>query len=381
MLLILIYISFISLGLPDSLLGSVWPSMHGALGVPLSFAGILSMLIAGSTIVSSGMSDPIIRRMGPAKVTVCSVLMTACALYGYSCTNHFVLLCLWSIPLGLGAGTVDTALNSYVATHYPARHMNWLYCFWGIGAALGPFLLARGLRAGGGWHAGYRVIGLMQFALTAVFALSLPLWKRADTAPLDENCAVQTPLRLTELLTLPGAVQGLCAFLCYCAIENTIGLWGSSYLVTVCALPGERAARWVSVFYLGITLGRLLSGFLTARLGDGRMIATGQALLACGVLALALARTPAALFLIGLGCAPIYPGLLHETPENFGCTHAQSVMGIEIASAYVGSTFMPPVFGILAERAGYWVLPVFLGGLLAVLFLMTAQLHRRAQPY
>lgn len=382
LLLVIIYVSFISLGLPDSLLGSAWPSMYESLGVSMSNAGIISMIIAGGTIISSLLSDRVIKKFGTGPVTFVSVLMTAVALMGFSFSNAFVLLCLWAIPLGLGAGAVDAALNNFVALHYEARHMNWLHCFWGVGASAGPVIMSYYLVQRGSWNAGYRIISFMQFALVLVLLMALPLWKKARGASDNREKSAPKALGIVQLTRLPGAKPILVAFFCYCSLETSVGLWGSSYLVAIRNITAETAARWISLYFLGITLGRFLSGFLAIKLAHKQMVRLGQLLIGFGVVLLLLPFSGlpliAGLFLIGLGCAPIYPSLLHETPDNFGSEYSQSIMGMQMACAYAGTTFMPPLFGILAARISYGIFPLYLSALLVLMVFMVKLLYNKA---
>lgn len=382
LLLTVIYAAFISLGLPDSLLGSAWPSMYMDLGFPIASAGIISMFISGGTILSSLLSDRVIRRFGIGMVTFVSVTLTAIALLGFSFSTSFMMLCLCTIPLGLGAGSVDAGLNNFVALHYKAKHMSWLHCFWGVGASLGPIMMSYSLTQWQSWHDGYRVISFIQFALVVVLLFSLPLWKKAIPAKSQSKEIHQQVLPITQLIRLPGAKQVLIAFFCYCAIETTVGLWGTSYLVTIRGIPAVTAASWISLFYFGITSGRLLSGFLAMKLRHKQMVQLGQLLIAAGIIVLLL-PIPAqflllGFFLIGIGCAPIYPSLLHETPNNFGSQYSQSVMGVQMACAYVGTTFMPPLFGFLGARMGYGLFPFFVGGLLLTMIFMVIFLYKKA---
>ncbi len=378
-LLIIIYIAFISLGLPDSLLGSAWPSMYEGMNVPVSYAGIVSMIIAGGTIVSSLASDKIIRKFGTGAVTAVSVCMTAAALFGFSISGQFWQLCLWAVPYGLGAGSVDAALNNFVALHYESRHMSWLHCFWGIGATAGPYIMGICLTGGFGWNFGYLSISVIQFVLTAMLLLSLPMWKKMSQKAEEEHEKHQE-LGIMKLLKLPGAKAVLCAFLCYCALESTTGLWASSYLVLEKGISAEKAAAWASLFYLGITIGRLISGFITHKLGDKNMVRLGQIIAGVGVLILFLPLseyvTLVGLIAIGLGCAPIYPSLLHETPDNFGPELSQAIMGIQMACAYVGSTFMPPVFGLIVEHISIQFYPLYLLLFVAIMVIMVEKLNR-----
>jgi fucose permease len=382
LLLIIIYLSFISLGLPDSLLGSAWPSMYTSLKVPLYYAGFISIIIASGTVVSSIFSERIIRRFGTGTVTAVSVLMTAAALMGFSFFHVFIVLCLLAVPLGLGAGSVDSALNNYVALHYKARHMSWLHCFWGIGASIGPIIMSASLKNNNSWHLGYRTIGIIQFCLVLILFLSLPLWENKNRKTQEEAVQGQ-PIKRSKLFHIPGIKQVLIAFFCYCAIESITGLWGSSYLVMVKNISPKIAAQWIALYYIGITTGRFISGFITMQLTSRQMIRLGQGIIACGVVVLLLPLGNKALlpgfFLIGLGCAPIFPSLLHETPENFGKVHSQAIMGIQMASAYMGATLMPPLFGRIASNIGFTIFPLSMGVLLILKIVMTELLHKKVQ--
>lgn len=364
LLLALIYVSFISLGLPDSLLGSAWPQMQESLGVSLSLGGVISFLITASTILSSLVSHQVIQRFGTGAVTMCSVTMTALALFGFSLSNSFFALCLWAIPYGLGAGSVDAALNNFVALHCKAKHMSWLHCFWGIGATGGPYIMGLCLSRGMGWQAGYRTISFLQMALTLILLLSLPLWKKQEL-PLSggETVRPQTP-QWGKLLKRPGVKAALTAFFFYSALELTTGLWGSSYMVAVRGISPETAAKWISLFYLGITAGRFFSGFLTLRFSDDAMVRLGEGTAIVGILLMLLPLHNLflclGLILTGLGCAPIYPSLLHATPQRFGKSLSQSLMGTQMAISYLGSTTMPPVSGFLSEKISMGLYPVLL---------------------
>lgn len=364
LLLALIYVSFISLGLPDSLLGSAWPQMQESLGVSLSLGGVISFLITASTILSSLMSHQVIQRFGTGAVTMCSVALTALALFGFSLSNSFFALCLWAIPYGLGAGSVDAALNNFVALHCKAKHMSWLHCFWGIGATGGPYIMGLCLSRGMGWQAGYRTISFLQMALTLILLLSLPLWKKQEL-PLSggETVRPQTP-QWGKLLKRPGVKAALTAFFFYSALELTTGLWGSSYMVAVRGISPETAAKWISLFYLGITAGRFFSGFLTLRFSDDAMVRLGEITAIVGILLILLPLHNLflclGLILTGLGCAPIYPSLLHATPQRFGKSLSQSLMGTQMAISYLGSTTMPPVSGFLSEKISMGLYPILL---------------------
>ena len=362
LLLAIIYLAFISLGLPDALLGSAWPSMYVQFGVPVSYAGAISMIIAVGTVVSALMSDALTRRLGTGRVTAISVLLTAAALFGFSISSSFWMLCLWAVPYGIGAGCVDAALNNFVALHYASRHMSWLHCMWGIGASVGPYVMGYALSGGHGWPAGYRYIAVIQAALTVILLLSLPMWKRGVQAAQDGEEQGERP-GFRALIRTPGAKSIMLAFFCYSAIENASGLWASSFLVLHHGISEELAARFASLFYIGITAGRALCGFITAKLSDTSMIRLGQGVLLLGAALLIVPVDEAALaglVLIGLGCAPIYPSIIHSTPEHFGASRSQAMIGLEMASAYTGTTLMPPLFGLIANHIDVGLLPCFL---------------------
>lgn len=438
LLLAVIYLAFISLGLPDSLLGAAWPAMHEDLSAPLSYAGAVSMIIALGTILSSLASDRLTLRLGTGRVTAISVGMTAAALLGFSLSGSFYQLCLWAIPYGLGAGSVDAALNNYVALHYKSRHMSWLHAMWGVGASAGPCLMGLAIARGAGWAGGYAAVAALQTLLTLLLFCSLPLWKkqpgaaaRAKTAqstptqaqeipaqaqttqarqamPTQPQAAQATqtpqpqtaqtrdaretperrrPLPLAAVVRIRGAREVMLAFFCYCAIEQTSGLWASSFLHLSQGMSAERAAELAALFFLGITAGRVVSGFLTLRLSDARMIRLGQLLLLLGVLLLLLpadACAVAGLLLAGLGCAPIYPCIIHATPAHFGEERSQAVIGVEMAAAYIGTMLMPPLFGLLASHISVALLPLYLLALLTLMTAMTERLERktgqRARP-
>ena len=381
LLLAIIYLAFISLGLPDSLLGSAWPVMRLDFGAELSFAGVISMIIAAGTIVSSLLSERMTRRYGTALVTAVSVAMTAAALFGFSlCTTPFQL-CLWAVPYGLGAGAIDAALNNFVALHYSSRHMSWLHCFWGVGASISPYIMSAALLRSGSWQAGYRTVGVIPVVLTALLFFSLPLWKAADRKGDEGNGEAPPLLGLRGALRISGVPLILIAFCAYCGGETTAGLWASSYLVGARGIAPETAASFASLFYLGITFGRFLNGFVADRMGDRRMIRIGIAVMALGVVLILLPLRSdlpslAGLVIFGLGCAPVYPSIIHSTPANFGKENSQAIIGVQMASAYVGSTFMPPLFGLIAQHLSLKLFPIYLALLLLALLLMTEGLNR-----
>ena len=365
LLLAIIYLAFISLGLPDSLLGAAWPSMYPEFQVPVSYAGIISMVIALGTVISSLMSDRLTKRLGAGLVTAISVAMTALALFGFSFSHSFWMLILWSIPYGLGAGSVDAALNNYVALHYKSRHMSWPHCMWGVGASAGPYIMGFALSHGQNWNGGYRYIGILQVILTFILFISLPLWKKEKKDAASESDATSDHiLTLREIFAIPGAKSVMLMFFCYSAIEQTSGLWASSYLVLHKGVAPETAATFASLFYIGITIGRAISGFITMKLNDTQMIRLGQGIILLGVLALFLplgsTMSLIGFILIGLGCAPIYPCIIHSTPDHFGADRSQAIIGVQMASAYVGTCLMPPVFGLIANNITVALLPVYL---------------------
>lgn len=377
-LLAIIYLAFISLGLPDSLLGAAWPTMHLYFDVPISYAGWASMIIAACTIVSSLLSDRMTRRLGTGRVTAISVGMTAAALFGFSISRAYWMLLLWAVPYGLGAGSVDAALNNYVALHYKSRHMSWLHCFWGLGASIGPAIMGAAITRGMGWSGGYRIISVMQVVLTAILVLSLPLWKNRSDAAKSET---GKPMSLGQIIAVPGVKSVMVCFFCYCALEQTAGLWASTFLVLRWGVTAEQAATLAGLFYFGITAGRAVSGFATFRFNDKQMVRIGQSILLAGIalLILPISRLTAMIgfVAIGVGCAPVYPSLIHSTPDHFGADRSQAIIGVQMASAYLGTCLMPPLFGLIAAALSVRLMPVFLLILLAVMFVTHEQLNRR----
>lgn len=365
LLLIIIYLSFISLGLPDALLGSAWPSMYPQFDVPVSYAGMISMIIALGTVVSSLQSDRLTRKLGTGKVTAFSVALTAVALFGFSISHSFIALCLWAVPYGLGAGSVDASLNNYVALHYKSRHMSWLHCMWGVGASIGPYVMGAMLTGGKAWNSGYRVIAVLQVVLTAILLFSLPLWKKRPQLVTENGEEKEAKaMSIREVVALKGAKEILLCFFCYCAMEQTAGLWASSYLTLYKGVPAQTAAWFGSMFFIGITIGRALSGFVTMKLNDRQMIRLGEAIVAAGTVMMLLpfgeAVSLAGLIVIGFGCAPIYPCVIHSTPAHFGEDKSQAIIGIQMACAYVGTCLMPPLFGLIANHISVALLPVYL---------------------
>lgn len=385
LLLAVIYLAFISLGLPDSLLGSVWPTIYQEFNVPVSYAGAIFMIISAGTIFSSLQSDRLTKLLGTGKVTAFSVLMTAVALWGFSISSSYWMLVLWAIPYGLGAGSVDASLNNYVALHYKSHHMSWLHCMWGVGASIGPYIMSFALLNGQTWNMGYRYISLIQVVLTIIIMLSLPLWKKRPV--IDDVDGVQESenkkdkaLTLKEIVNIPGAKQVMLMFFCYCALEQTTGLWASSYLVLQHGFDLEIAASYASLFFIGITVGRAVSGFITMKINDKQMIYLGQVIILIGIILMCLPFghqvALVGLVTIGLGCAPIYPCIIHSTPTNFGADKSQAVIGVQMASAYVGNLLMPPLFGIIANHISVRLFPVYLLLILIVMVVMHIKLNK-----
>lgn len=377
LLLALIYVSFISLGLPDGLLGAAWPSMYQGLGVPVSGAGFLSMIICVGTIASSLSTDRLTRRLGTGKVTAFSVGLTALALLGFSFSREYWMLCLWAIPYGLGAGSVDASLNNYVALHYSSRHMSWLHCMWGVGAATGPYIVSLALSCGLHWPAGYQIVGLLQLLLTAILFISLKLWKKA---PGEEGPSVPA-LTLAQTLKIPGAGEVIVTFFCYCALEQTAALWCGTYLTLHAGLPEEAAAAFASLFFLGITFGRAVTGFVTLKLNDTQLIRLGMGIIALGIvtmlLPLGIHGSMAGLLLVGFGCAPVYPCIMHATPAHFGAARSQALMGIQTASAYIGTALMPPLFGLIANHLSISLMGIFLAVMLVFMVISHERLLKK----
>ncbi|MBQ5986284.1 MAG: MFS transporter [Clostridia bacterium] len=381
LLLAVIYLAFVSLGLPDSLLGAGWPVMHAFMGVPLSWAGVVSMIISGGTVLSSLLSERVTKKLGTKYVTVISVFLTAAALLGFSLSTRFWMLCLWAVPYGLGAGSIDAALNNYVALHYTSRHMSWLHCFWGVGTIVSPYVMSFALTHAT-WQAGYRIVSYIQFAITAILLLSLPLWRvNADKVSEGDR---RKPLGLAGALRIKGVPQLLLGFCCYCAAESTCMLWTASYLIATRGVSEERAAAFASLFFIGITAGRFLAGFITDRLGDRNMIRLGTAIMAVGIVTVAITPLPEIFALIGfvvigLGCAPVYPCIIHSTPYNFGPEHSQAIIGVQMASAYIGSTFAPPLFGFLSSLTGLWILPLYIALFAVVMIAMVERTYAKSE--
>lgn len=379
LLLAVIYIAFISLGLPDSLLGSAWPTIYSAFDVPLSYMGIVSMIISGGTIISGLMSERLTKKFGTRFVIIISILLTAAAMFGFSKSTAFYHLCLWGIPYGFGAGAIDAALNNYVALHYNSRHMSWLHCFWGVGTIVSPYIMSYALMHGA-WTSGYRAVSYIQFGIVIIMMLSLPLWKvNKDNSDRSDN---EKLLGIKGALKIKGVPYLLIGFMAYCAAEATTMLWASSFLEGARGVMKEDAAAFGALFFIGITAGRFFAGFISDRVGDNRMIRIGACIALCGALCIALPFKMSSVIgfiIIGLGCAPIYPCIIHSTPSNFGAENSQGIIGIQMASAYVGSTFMPPVFGVIANHISLKLMPVYLVFFLVLLLVMISKTEKKCR--
>lgn len=399
-LLLMIYLAFVSLGLPDALLGSAWPIMYQEFAVPVSYSGTVFMIICGGTILSSLNSEKLNCRFGTGKITAISVFLTAIALFGFSISHSFLMLCLFAIPYGLGAGSVDAALNHYVALHYSSRHMSWLHCMWGLGASVGPYIMGFVLQRGEPWNRGYLIVSIIQFTLAIILFCSLSLWKKnpeelkgnaASTAKQEDSqqnefrqnkpqqeasseesskqeslpaeAPKQRALSLREVFAIPGAKESLASFYGYCALEQTVGLWAGSFMVLALGMEEKLAASYVALFYFGITFGRFLSGFFTMKWKDEQMVLGGSAIVFFGIFLLFTPWSKAlvlpALILIGLGCAPVYPSVIHSTPYNFGVEHSSALIGAQMAAAYVGTLIMPPLFGVLGRSFSMKLFPYY----------------------
>jgi Fucose permease len=392
--LAIIYLAFISLGIPDSLLGSAWPSMRLDMGASFGFAGVLSMIAAGGTIVSSLASGSLVARVGTGKITLISCCLTAGALLGFSAAPSLIWLVLLVIPLGLGGGAIDAALNHYVADHYKAHHMNWLHCFWGVGATMGPIIMSYFMTEHNSWREGYAAVSMIQFSLAIILLVTLPLWKRVAANREVENREELPDQAASEkgrsagsskagVLRIKGVKPTLSAFLFYCGVEATVGLWGASYLVGARDMTAESAAGWISLYYGGITVGRLITGFITLKVHNRVLIRCGQLIAIAGGVLLLLPQPSlflAGLVLIGLGLAPIYPGLLHETPARFGKENSAKLMGYQMAVAYTGATFLPPLFGVLAAQTSIVLLPFIALAFLVMMLLSAEKVNRVLHP-
>ncbi len=379
LLLAIIYLAFISLGLPDSLLGAGWPVMHTELSVPLSYAGVISMIIAGCTIISSLFTDRLTRKLGTGLVTALSIGCTAVALFGFSVSKTFFVMCLWSVPYGLGAGAVDAALNNFVALHYSSRHMSWLHASWGVGVSISPYIMGYCLAENHGWYMGYKSVAIIQIVLTFIMFATLKIWRAPKTEDVEE--VTPNPLTIKQSLKIKGVPSVLIAFFAFCAFEGIAWLWASSYMVEHRGVDAETAARFAALFFLGQTAGRFANGFIADKFGDRKMIRIGGIIMLAGTVMILLPVSAnwvalSGLVVIGLGAAPVYPCIIHSTPDNFGKENSQSLVGIQMASAYCGTTFMPPLFGLAAEHISMALFPLFLAAFAVLMLLSSERLNK-----
>ncbi len=380
-LLAIIYLAFISLGLPDSLLGSAWPVMQEIFNVPISYMGFITMIISGCTICSSLISDRLTGRFGTKYVTLVSIFLTAAALFGFSVSDRFVYLCLWAVPYGLGAGAIDAALNNYVALHYSSRHMSWLHCFWGVGTLISPYVMKWAI-SNTVWNDGYRTVSYIQLGITLIVGVTLFAWK-AESAS-GSSAVSRKPLKIKDALKIKGVPYILTGFFAYCAAENTAMVWASSYLVNARGMGKDTAAGFGALFFIGITAGRFISGFISEKAGDRRMIRMGTAIIFTGLIMLIMpfkSNVPAiaGLITLGLGCAPVYPSIIHSTPRNFGTENSQAIIGIQMAGAYVGSTFIPPVFGLIADHVSIKLFPLYMMVFFILMISMTEKTFNKVR--
>lgn len=376
-LLMIIFLAFISLGLPDSVLGAAWPAMQQDFGVHFEVAGYISIAVAMGTMISSLVSGKVLGKFGTGKVTVVSTLLTAIALFGMYVSPSIIWIFICAIPLGLGAGAIDTGLNDYVARHYKAHHMSWLHCFWGVGATLGPIIIAQAI-TGSSWRNGFLGISLIQLGLVCILFATLPLWNKVHQS--SENTVMEEVVEShIHPFKIKGVKLSVTSFLVYCGVEMLVGLWGSSYLVTARDIPVATAARWVSLYYLGITLGRFITGFITFKVSNRNIIRIGQGMALVGgvlfLLPLHSTLTLVGLLMIGLGFAPVFPCMIHDTPENFGKEHSQSIMGYQLAAAYGGATFIPVIIGNFASYTTVEILPFAILTCIVLLIVVSERLN------
>ncbi len=362
LLLAVIYLIFISLGLPDSLLGSGWPTMHGDFGVPSSYAGFVSMTISCMTVISALLSPRMIRKFQTKWIVIASIGLTVVGLLGFSVSSRYWMLFLAAVPYGLGAGCIDAAVNHYVANHYPSSVMNFLHCFYGVGAVISPTIMSQALKLAR-WNEGYRWTAYIQLGILLVCVLSLPLWKQNEGQSEEENSG---EAGIRETLKVPGVVLTLIAFFAYCSGEATCFLWTPSYFAGAHpSLSAETVASFGSLIFGGLMLGRLIAGFISNKLGDRRLIRIGIAVELLGILLVCLPVETHIIAAIGFvvagtGMGPIYPAIQHMAPFNFGKKYSASVIGMQMASAYIGSTFMPTIFGQLQQSVGIRIMPAYL---------------------
>lgn len=377
-LLIIIYIAFIGLGIPDSLFGTAWPAIYSEFELPISFGSFVTIIISCGTVLSSVISSKIISRLGTNKVSAYSTLLTALALLGFSFAPNLWVMCFWAIILGIGAGAIDVALNNYVAIHYSATHMSFLHCFYGVGVSVSPYILSLVIAGNFGWRGGYRIAFAIQLIITLLLFLSLPLWRKAHGGENESEENTHKDLSFGSVLKIPGVKMMCSLFIASCAIECTCGGWGSTFLVEYKHLPAEKAAQIIMIYYIGMTLGRFLSGVLAAKLHSWKIIKLGQIVLGLALLLLILPGgvylCVLGMFLIGLGNGPLFPNFNYLTPENFGSDISQSVIGIQMASAYIGIMLAPTLCGLLGQVFGMVIFPYYLIVFYAIMIPVTIRI-------
>jgi len=361
------------------MIGAAWPAMYGELGVSDSRLGIVSTILTCCCIVANIYSPRLLNRFSTGSLIAASMLIIGLSTLGFGLSGTFASLCIFAVLLGLALGCIDAVMNNFMAVNYKSRHMNWLHGCWGLGATISPIILAAGMERFGTWRAGYFSVSGIHFVITIVLFLSLPLWKKVSKPTEQVEEYVKTDYK--EVMRLKGIKLSLIAFFFYCALEISLGLWGSTYLVMIKKVTEEQAAGWLSLLFLGLTLGRLITGFLTFKLSNTQLIRIGGALVFVGILILFLSSRDAAymigFFIFGFGCGPIWPCLIHETPKRFGEAYSQLVVGLQLVASNAGNALAPLVFGAMAAYTGYATLPLYLVVLLIVTMIAIEIQNRR----
>lgn len=381
-LLIIIFISFIGVGLPDSILGTAWPSIYREFDLPISLAGYITATVSACTIISSLLSSKVINRFGTGVVTAVSTILTVVALFGFAFSGNAIFFFVMAIPLGLGAGSIDTALNNFVALHYSATKMNFLHCFYGLGIAASPYIMSYALGNDNNWRKGYILVAVIQSVIALIAILSLPLWKKVERQEKKADNVVKV-LKLSDLIKMPAVRLSCYTFFSSCALELTAGSWSSTYFVNTKGVIPDKAAQITMLFYVGLAFGRFLSGVLAKKLSRWQIIGISTSVLFGAIiifiLPVSIMATSIALFFIGLGIGPIFPNLTHLTPENFGRDISQSVMGVQQASAYIGIMIMPWLFGMLAQICSTKIFPCYLFIMFMVYMTTLVMLNRKVK--
>lgn len=382
-LLIVIFICFIGVGLPDSVLGSAWPVIYKELNLPISLAGYISATVSACTIVSSLISAKVIKRFGAGGVTAISTVMTALALFGFACTKNPVCFFVMAIPLGLGAGSIDTALNNFVALHYSASKMNFLHCFYGLGIAVSPYLMSAALSADNNWRKGYVLVAIIQSVISVVAVAALPLWKKAEKKDAESNSNESKILSLSQMFRMPMALMSSFAFFASCALELTAGSWSSSFFVNTKGVSADLAAKITMLFYVGLASGRFLSGILTGKFSRWRVVYASSIVMLFSIVLLMMplhfSVSSVALFFIGMGIGPIFPNLTHLTPKIFGRDISGSIIGLQQTASYVGIMLMPWIFGMIAENLSTALFPFYLFVLYIIFIFVLLLLGKKAK--